>query len=260
MTSNSRIEKCAEKIIQTRCIATPEDIDLEAIALTLGATVKERPLVGCEARIVGQNNKAIISVNSASSYERKRFSLGHELGHWQLHRGMNFACMQEDIGNPSDKSKRKEREADEFSASLLMPWFLFMPIAKSFAHANFKAISELSSRFKTSFISTAIRFVDSNVIPAIIICHDQTKRQWFKRSNDIPERWFPQDTVNHESSAFDILYGRVGNDTQQQKVSASAWFDRVEAADYEVLEQSMSYGGGKSLTLVEFFEEDMLEE
>ncbi len=179
MTSNSKLEKNAEQIVQIRGIKAPENIDLEAIALTLGAKVKERPLTGSEARIIGNNDKAIITLNSKSNLERKRFSLGHEIGHWQRHRGMDFACLHEDIGNPSGKTKQKEREADRFSANLLMPWFLFKPIAQSYAHVDFKAISELSSRFQTSFIATAIRFVESNVIPTIIVCHDQRKRQWF---------------------------------------------------------------------------------
>lgn len=260
MTNSSKLEKNAEQIIRTRGIKTPEDINLEAIARTLGAKVNERPLIGSEARIIGNNDKAIITINSNSTLKRKRFSLGHEIGHWQLHRGMDFACLHEDIGNPSDKTKQKEREADRFAANLLMPWFLFRPIARSFSHADFKAVSELSCRFQTSLVATAIRFVESNVVPAMIVCHDQEKRQWFKRSKDIPERWFPRDTVDHDSYAFDILYGKAEENTHQQKVSAESWFDRAEAADYLVLEQSAPYIDGKVISLLEFFEEGMLED
>lgn len=260
MTNNSKLEKNAEQIVQIRGIKAPEDIDLEAIARTLGAKVKERPLVGCEARIIGNNDEAIITINSRSNFERKRFSLGHEIGHWQLHRGMDFACLHQDIGNPSGKTKQKERDADRFAANLLMPWFLFKPIAQSLAHADFKAISELSRRFHTSFVATAIRFVESNVMPTMIVCHDQQKRQWFNRSKDIPERWFPKDTVDPDSFAFDILYGGAERNSRQQKVSAASWFDRAEATDYEILEQSAPYIDGQVITLLEFFEENMLEE
>lgn len=260
MINYSKLEKNAEQLVQIRGIKKPEDIDPEAIALTLGAKVKERLLTGSEARIIGKNDTAIITINSKGNLERKRFSLGHEIGHWQLHRGMNFSCLHEDIGNPSDKTKQKEREADRFSANLLMPWFLFKPIAQSFAHADFKAISDLARRFQISFVATAIRFVESNVIPAMIVCHDKQKRQWFKRSKDIPERWFPQDTVDHDSFAFDILYGGSERNTRQQKVSAASWFDRTEAADYEIFEQSTPYIDGQVITLLEFFEEGMLED
>lgn len=260
MTSNFKLEKNAEQIIQTRGIKAPEDINLGAIARTLGVTVKERPLIGSEARIIGNNDKAIVTINSNSTLERKRFSLGHEIGHWQLHRGMDFACLHEDIGNPSNKTTQKEREADWFSANLLMPWFLFKPIAQSFAHVDFMAMSELSHRFQTSFVATAIRFVECNVIPSIIVCHNKEKRLWFKRSKDVPDRWFPQDAVDPDSYAFDILYGMAEKNTRQQKVSATSWFDRAEASGYEVLEQSSPYIDGQVITLLEFFEENMLEE
>lgn len=255
-----KIKVSAEKIVQDFGITSPEELCVEAIALTLGAKVKIRPLKGCEARIVGKDDKAIISVDSSSTEQRRRFSIGHELGHWQRHRGQNFQCMKEDIGSHYKNSKIKEREADAFSADLLMPWFMFKPMAKKFSHANFDAVFELSERFKTSLAATAIRFVESNVFPSILICYGQTKRQWFTRSRDIPSRWFPQDSLSPESSAFAIAYGRVGRDQCQSKSCASVWFDRREAEKYDILEQSIPYGGGQVLTLLEFIEDNMLED
>lgn len=256
--ANSKAGRDAEDIVRIRGISRPEDIDLRAIAKTLYADVEELPLVGCEARIIGNEKKATISINSSSSYERKRFSLGHELGHWQLHRGINFSCRDEDIGRAFNSDKHKEREADEFSANLLMPGFLFQPLATSLNHIDFKSIGELSQKFRTSFLATAIRIIDSNVIPAIIICHDRQKRLWFKRSGDIPGWWFPQDTLDEYSFAYDILYKGEGKDERQQIVSASSWFGCERADEYEVLEQSKRYGDSKVLTILEFHDVDIL--
>lgn len=254
------IEKCAETIIQQLEIAYPEEINIEAVAMTLGARVRIRDLKGCEARIIGKDDSAIISVNVNSSEKRQRFSIGHELGHWQRHRGQDFHCSKEDIGSFDNSSKLKEREADAFSADLLMPWFLFRPIVRNFSHADFGAVFKIAERFKTSLSATAIRLIDSNIFPAIIICHDQSRRLWFKRSKDVPQRWFPQDALSHESSAFSIVYGKKGSDVRPEKVSATAWFDRREAERYEVLEQSIPYGDGRSLTLLEIIEDGMLDD
>ncbi|MDA3789212.1 MAG: ImmA/IrrE family metallo-endopeptidase [Desulfobacula sp.] len=253
-------ETSAEQIILQSDIATPEEINLEAIALTLGAEVKRRPLTGCEARILGRGNDAIITVNLNSIKERQRFSIGHELGHWQCHRGESFECSKNDIGNLKKSSNQKEREADAFSADLLMPWFLFKPIARNFARADFNAVFKIGERFRTSLGATATRLIESSIFPAILICHDKNGRQWFRRSSDIPQRWFPQKNLIPESSAFDIVYGKAKSDTEQIEVCASAWFDRREAERYEILEHSISYGAERSLTLLEFFEVDMLEE
>ena len=57
-------------------------------------------LDGCDATIVGSARKAVIAVNSRSSPERRRFSIGHELGHWHHHRGRILFCGSKDVENP----------------------------------------------------------------------------------------------------------------------------------------------------------------
>jgi hypothetical protein len=72
----------AEKLLKDLGITEPKDIDLEAIAWHCGAIVKYRPLRGCEARIVGSGSRAVISIHTEGTNTRKRYSLAHELGHW----------------------------------------------------------------------------------------------------------------------------------------------------------------------------------
>ena len=45
-------------------IHDPEDLDIEAIAYHCGATIVYKLLFGCEARIVGVGDEAIITVNA----------------------------------------------------------------------------------------------------------------------------------------------------------------------------------------------------
>jgi hypothetical protein len=63
----------AERMLLDLGIAEPKDIDLDAIAWTRGAVVNYRPIDNCEATIVGSKRRAVISVNSRSSPERRRF-------------------------------------------------------------------------------------------------------------------------------------------------------------------------------------------
>ena len=82
-----------ERLLQDLGVTDPDDIDLEAIAWTMGAEVRYRPLDGCEARILGRDDRAIITVNQRSAPRRRRFSLAHEIGHWTHHRGVaSFAA------------------------------------------------------------------------------------------------------------------------------------------------------------------------
>jgi hypothetical protein len=104
----------AERLLQELGVTEPSEIDLEAIAFHLGARVRYRPLDGCEARIIGSNDVAVITVNERSSYPRKRFSIAHELGHWCHHRGKALVCRAEEF-RPRDPTS-PERIADAYAA------------------------------------------------------------------------------------------------------------------------------------------------
>jgi hypothetical protein len=248
----------AERLLQELGVTEPKEIDLEAIAHYVGARIKCRPLDGCDARIVGVGDKAIIAVNTRTSPQRQRFSIAHEIGHWKHHRGKALVCRVNDYRPDSQIST--ERIADCYAADLLMPHYLFKPTVQRLAKLTFKAIAELSNQFKTSLTSTAIRVVEVDHLPAVLVCHGQHGRKWFTRSPTVPTRWFPRDTLDAESSAMDVLYGRKPDNVHPRKIGADAWFDRREADRYEVLEQSVRIGPAEVLTLVSVTDGDMLEE
>ncbi|UYN96072.1 MAG: ImmA/IrrE family metallo-endopeptidase [Enhydrobacter sp.] len=248
----------AECLLQELGVSGPNDIDLDAIAHYLGVRVRYRPLDGCDARIVGVGNKAIVTVNTRSSPQRKRFSIAHELGHWKHHRGKSLVCRVDDYR--PDHRMSTERVADRYAADLLMPQYLFKPATQQINKLTFAAIANLSKDFVTSLTSTAIRVVEADHSPAILVCHGQFGRKWFTRSPSVPERWFPKDALDAESSAMDVLYGRKPDNAHPRKIGADAWFDRREAERYEVLEQSVRPGSAEVLTLISITDGAMLEE
>ena len=250
----------AERLLQSYGITRPGEIDLEAIAFGLGAQIKYRPLEGCEARIVGAGNSAIISVNSASGIPRQRFSIAHELGHWRYHRGKQLDCRADNADFSRQNVSEYERIADNYAANLILPSYLLRPILKAHADMSFSMVRNVAEEFTASFLATAIRIIESNEFPSLLVCHNQQGRRWFKSSSDIPRRWFPRDRLEIESSAFDILFGNEINDRKPQRVPAQAWFDRRGAEEFEVLEQSMRLNGQEVLSVLTIFEEEMLEE
>jgi Zn-dependent peptidase ImmA (M78 family) len=118
-----------------------------AIAHCVGAEVQFRRLVGCEAEIIGFRDRAIIYVSDGTKPQRRRFSTGHELGHWHHHRGQSFVCRSEDIGRPTDeRSKNAERVADAYSADLILPPFMIVPKIQGMGEVTLDGIIGLSSR------------------------------------------------------------------------------------------------------------------
>lgn len=250
----------AELTLQELGIESPDEIDLEAIAFTLSARVRYRPLDGCEAHLIGDSESAIITVNSRSPPARRRFSLAHELGHWRYHRGRILVCRTEDIGRTDWVSTSPERVADGYAADLLMPWYLLSPMARQYPRLTFEIARKLAAAFDVSLEAAVIRLVDSKLFPSILVCHTPRGRKWFKRSVLVPERWFPQSELDHESYAFDVLFGKKADDSVPHKIGADAWFDRDEARYYEVQEQTVRVGDDRTLTLVTLIQNRMLED
>ncbi len=236
----------------------PDEIDLEAIAYHVGVYIRYRPLDGCEARIIGHRDTAIITVNSNSSFRRKRFSIAHELGHWQHHHGKSLVCRVEEYRPHNPFSP--ERVADSYAADLLMPQYLFHPRSQQIPKLNFKAVGTLADSFKTSQTATAIRFVESDHSPAVLVCHGQHGRKWFTRAPMVPARWFPRETLDAASFAFGILFGGSPDDPIPRRVGADAWFDRWEAERFEIHEQTMRTASDDVLTILLISDEAMLEE
>ncbi|WP_065376787.1 ImmA/IrrE family metallo-endopeptidase [Ensifer adhaerens] len=255
----------AERVIEELGITEPHEIDLEVIAFHLGATIKFCSLDGCEACIMGYGDKAIIRVSDTVSPQRRRFSIGHELGHWCHHRGRPLFCKQEDIGGsdrtgkPSPK-KAEERVADGYAGDLLMPRSVFRLVARQFKALNFETIRKVAGEFDTSLTATAIRFVDMDHTPSMIVCHGLNGRKWFSRSKSVPERWFPKTDLDSESPAFDILHGKAPESKFSSRIGADAWFDQFDADRYEIMEQTIRTFDGEILTLLIFKDEKMLQD
>ena len=248
----------AEQILQELGITEPDEIDLDAIAFYVGARVRYRPLAGCEARIIGANDQAIITVKADSHPRRKRFSIAHELGHWHHHRGRCLVCRAEDA-RPSN-TLSPERVADGFAADLLMPAYLFKPFARQHAKLTFNAVNSLAEIFNTSQTATAVRLVESDHAPALLVCHGPKGRKWFTRAPSVPQKWFPQETLDPESYAFDVIFGSKPNDTTPRKIGADAWFDRWDAERYEIHEQTYRTGTNEILTLILISDPAMLDD
>ena len=249
----------SEKILQNLGITEPEEIDLEAIAWTHNVRVKRRLLDGCEARIIGTIDAAIISVDSRVNPLRQRFSIAHELGHWKNDRGCSFFCTSDDIGINIKSNKFAERMANQFAANLLLPHYLLMPILRKNTDFNWETIKDVANKFSTSLTATTIRIIESNEFPAIIVSYRGTKRKWFKRAAQVPERWFPRDFLESESVAYKVISSKKTY-SDPYNVSADTWFDNQENDEYEIIEQTIRVADNEVLSIIVLIDERMLEE
>jgi hypothetical protein len=248
----------AEQFLQQLGVTEPGEIDIEAIAYYAGARVRYQPLDGCDARIIGRGNAAIITVNAKSQFRRKRFSIAHELGHWHHHRGQSLVCRVDDYRQHNMPGP--ERVADAYAADLLMPNYLFHPLACQQSKLSFKAVAALAGTFNTSHTATAIRLVENDQFPAVLVCHGRQGRKWFFRAPSVPDHWIPKHDLDADSSAIEVLFGGKPDDSTPVKVGAGAWFSCREAPQYEIHEQTMRISEEEVLTLLLFNNSHMLQE
>lgn len=248
----------AEQLLSSFGVDHPAQIDVEAIAWACGAEVRYADLDSCEARIIGFGDRAIITVRNSSGWPRKRFSVGHELGHWRWHRGRSFVCRSDDIGSQSRDPLHPERVADQYAADLLMPGYLLKPLVGRMKRPCFEEIDALSQQFHTSRTAMAIQVIKLDAAPALLICHNAAGRRWFVASPSVPRRWFPKSELDADSCAMDVVFGTAEN-TRMQVTGADAWFDRYDADRHEVFEQARRGVNGEALCLVVLKSAEMMD-
>jgi Zn-dependent peptidase ImmA (M78 family) len=240
----------AERILMGLGISDPKEIDLEAIAWSRGALVEYRPLDRCEATIVGSASKAVIAVNSRSSPERRRFSIGHELGHWHYHKGRILFCGSKDVENLRDDALNPERHADEFASDLILPNYLLHPRLRKIKRITLAVAREVGQEFSASLPATLLKAVQSNRFPLIVVCHNKRRRRWFRRADMVPGFWFPLEQLDRASFAADVLFNGTAEENWPRKVGADAWFKFHNCDRFEVEEQSFMVSNDEVLTVL----------
>ena len=245
----------AVDLLQSLGIKAPAEIDICAIAQSRGATVVEKPVTGCEARIVGYGERAIIAVSSNSIPSRKRFSAAHELGHWMRDAGkISLGCNPEALIGSWDANA--ETRANRYASDLLMPEFMFKPRAKECA-MTFETVSSLANMFQTSLTATSIRLVDYGSYPAMLICSDTQRVRWFWRGAEVPRSLWPQ-LPGQMTFASDLLRGTSRVAKTSGQVYSDQWFS--SGRPHSVHEDSRRISSELVLTLLWWNDEGPLVE
>jgi hypothetical protein len=229
-------------------ISEPGEINIEAVAQYCGATVVYETLEGCAARIIGQGDRAIITVDSRSQRSRQRFSAAHELGHWAWDRGkIGFACTEQTF-NTEWKSVNPEQRANEYAADLLLPDYLFVPRAAK-REMTFATVEDLARQFETSITATAIRLVRFGSFPAMVVWSEDGKRKWFIRGPEVPSVVWPREQPRRDTLAYDLMQGKSVT-KRPLEIYADSWIDHQAAHSHSVFEDSIKVGSGQVLTLL----------
>ncbi len=169
----------AHEIIDGFGIEHPSEIDLETIAFSKNAIIKEKPLKGAQGRLIKKGSRGVISISSnIREPGQKRFCVAHEIGHLELHNRISQLafCTSQMIQVYS--SLPTEQEANIFASELLMPQGIFKELCPK-AEPDYEVISHLTNTFQTSLTSTLYRYVElSHLVCALVVSKDGCIKWW----------------------------------------------------------------------------------
>lgn len=194
------------------------------------------------AQIMGIRDRAIITIDKRFGEARARFSLGHEIGHWQCHKNQNLHCSKEVIGSSNSGVPPKERQADAYSAGLLMPAFMVEPIVKSFSRPSFKQIGELATQFRVSRTAAALRYIATEKDYALLVCYGPNGRLWTRPSRNWPQKLIPKQDIDPETDIYDLLFGRKVEAKSSGLEPAGCYFNGGDVRHAEVYAHSVLTG------------------
>ncbi len=207
----------------------PIPVPIEDFARLAGVE-QIRPLEteGFEGMLITNSEKtrADIFYNGKSMPQRKRFTIGHELGHLLIphHKEATYECSKEDMtrqGTAANARERQEVEANRFSSELLMPKPYFKSRLKALGEPELAHVETLRKECDTSIEVTARRYVAlSDYACAVVYAKDRTVRYAIKNEMlpyymETKGGWpIPRDSASYDAGAG------IG---EWQEVDAGLW-------------------------------------
>jgi Zn-dependent peptidase ImmA (M78 family) len=162
---NSQIEEKATQILR-KCRVSTAPVNILKMAQMLGAKVGFQPFrEELSGMLVRKDDQIIIGVNSRHPKTRQRFTIAHELGHWQLgHQGELFldktlrsrsVSIKKRDQRAAEGTDKEEIDANAFAAAILMPESLLIAAVErrlrgDDGYAIDRLVGDLAGEFEVS--------------------------------------------------------------------------------------------------------------
>lgn len=186
-----------------------------------------------------ERTSGIILVNKGAHPTRRKFTIGHELGHFLIlsHQPAvpgKFLCKREDMrewdAKSQDRYVRMEAEANQFSALLLMPPPRLRTSMKSFRKPDISDILTIAEQFQVSKEAAARSYVEyhEEAVAVIVVKDGMVLRSY--KGRDFP---FITATYGKRIPVGSGFCNRPANSSEMQECGADVWFDKPGATVQE---------------------------
>ncbi len=203
------------RLLEELGILRPEEIDVEAIAEYVGATVVYDELHGCGGGLVARGDRAIITADRRSERPEQRLAVAHELAHWLLDRGQSGLVPSDPMGvyvnwfdeDGYEDDVTPEERADGWAAELLLPDTMRSEELRWDTAMNFATVRDICRRYGTPLLTTAervVRLSDGNTLLVRSELGDSI--QCLRRSDTELGDWL-HECPRQGTTAYDLLHG-----------------------------------------------------
>lgn len=203
-----------------------------------------------------KSNCAIL-VRSDARPERRRFTVGHELGHYlmPLHipTGDGFRCTQADMRQEERTGARGnaawEAEANTFAAELLMPHVEFRRKLRAESDVSIEALTSVATEFGVSKMACGRRIMQLSDDPcAMLISKDGVVKQVYRHA-DFPYIGLQSGMAMPRDALARTFKESPGSASDIESTEPCGWHI-CEKRGLEVYEQVLLQAGGWRLTLL----------
>ena len=240
----------------------PLDFSIEALCRQFDiSSITLKDTNAYEAALIMDANKAMgaILLAASSSPKRRRFSIGHELGHFLIpshmpRPGEPFSCSHTDLRlsdtREKDGLRRMEAEANRFAALLLMPPARIRSALRS-RQPELAEVVRLADAFRVSKEAMARSYAEAHRenLAVVILCNGRVQRIY--RSEYFP---FIEPGTGQGVTAGSIAWGhrlQPGEISEMEECDPETWLSEYYAARVEVLsEQVLGQSNGYATVLL----------
>ena len=205
-------------------------------------------------------SSGIILVKKGYYDQRRRFTIGHELGHFlcPMHvptKSEGFFCTSGDMklsyAKKDNVAAQMEVQANKFSAHLLVPGKLLHPRIRPQDDPNLEDVLKLSDVFNTSKEMMARRYVESHPSPCAAVFSKDRVVSYPVRQEDFPRLPFLKDKPVPKTSVTAKVRLKQDELTAPAPVDPAIWLEDDQAHRVEFLsEQVLGQDNGYRITLL----------
>ena len=233
-------------------------VPVEELALKLGIEeFQELEVDGFEGALLTDTDKTrgVILTKAGAREERRRFTIGHELGHFLIpsHKG-NRQCSAADLRETrrDNDHRRQEAEANRFSAGLLMPKPWFLRDMQKLGDADVMHIQKLAKLYNTSLEACANRYVELTDDSCALVFSKDSVIRYIRRTDNFPSLSVKTgDRLPTDSASIHAPNIPLRVATSWTELDGSSWLSAKSGNLIpNILEQSIRQNGGFQITLL----------